>query len=145
MIKKFATVATLALLTAACSGTRCQTRGCPFVVSDATVAEENGVVLFDFDSATLTPAGEKTLAGYVNILKDGKGNITIVGYTDSIGSEEYNLGLSKRRAESAKAYFAKNGVCPKRITTKGAGETNFVASNETAKGRAQNRRVEIEM
>ncbi|MBO4674955.1 MAG: OmpA family protein [Elusimicrobiaceae bacterium] len=145
MIKKLATVATLALLTAACAGTTCQTRGCRVVVSDAAVAGNGGAVLFDFDSATLTAAGEKTLAGYVDTLKAKDKKVTIVGYTDDMGSEAYNLDLSKRRAESAKAYFVKKGVDAKKIATKGAGETNFVASNETAKGRAQNRRVEIEM
>ena len=147
MIKKLATVATLALLTAACAGTHCQTRGCgnpcknKVVVSDAAVKE--GQVLFDFDSATLTPAGEKVLAGYVDTLKNGNKEITVVGYTDSTGPEEYNLDLSKRRAEAAKAYFVKKGVNAKNISTKGLGETNFVADNETAKGRAQNRRIEI--
>ena len=146
MIKKLATVATLALLTAACSGTLCQSRGCKVVVSDSQVATAGaGQVLFDFDSATLTPAGEKTLAGYVEELKQGDKTFTIVGYTDDTGSDEYNKDLSQRRAESAKAYFVKNGIAAKRITAKGAGETNFVASNETVQGRAQNRRIEIEM
>jgi len=145
MIKKIATVATLALLTAACSGTVCQSRRCnKVVISDSHVAAA-GAVLFDFDSDTLTPAGKDVLAGYVDTLKSKNGSITIVGYTDSIGSDEYNLGLSKRRAESAKAYFVQNGVAADRISTKGAGETNFVADNETAAGRAQNRRIEIEM
>ena len=141
MIKKLATVTTLALLTAACSGTICQSRGCKVVVSDAAVKE--GQVLFDFDSDKLTPAGEKVLAGYVDNLKKGNKAITIVGYTDDMGPEAYNLDLSKRRAESAKAYFVKNGLDAKKIATKGLGETNFVADNDTAKGRAQNRRIEI--
>ena len=146
MIKKLALIATLALLTSACAGTMCKARGCKVVLSDAAVASGEGApVLFEFDSATLTPAGEKALAGYVDSLKNGNKSYTIVGYTDDMGSEEYNLGLSKRRAESAKAYFVKNGVDGKKISTKGLGETNFVAENDTAKGRAQNRRIEIEV
>ena len=148
MIKKLALVATLALLTAACAGTTCKARGCRVVVSDsaaAAVATGNGApVLFEFDSANLTAAGEKTLAGYVDDLKQGDKSFTIVGYTDDMGPAEYNLDLSKRRAESAKAYFVKKGIDAKKIATKGAGETNFVADNDTAKGRAQNRRIEIE-
>ncbi|MBR6412371.1 MAG: OmpA family protein [Alphaproteobacteria bacterium] len=147
MIKKLALVATLALLTSACSGTMCKARGCKVVVSDSVVAAAAGTnapVLFEFDSATLTPAGEAALAGYVDQLKNSDKSYTIVGYTDDMGSEEYNLGLSKRRAESTKAYFVKNGVDGKKLATVGKGETNFVASNDTAQGRAQNRRIEIE-
>ena len=147
MIKKLALVATLALLTSACAGTMCKARGCKVVVSDSAVAAAAGAgapVLFEFDSATLTPAGEEVLAGYVDKLQNSDKSYTIVGYTDSMGSDEYNLGLSKRRAESAKAYFVKKGVDAKKLSTKGMGETNFVADNETAQGRAQNRRIEIE-
>ena len=143
MIKKLATVATLALLTAACS-THCQTRGCNAVISDASLKGGVAPVLFDFDSATLTAAGKSALDGYVADLKNGDKVVTIAGYTDSTGPEEYNLGLSKRRAESAKAYFIKKGVPANRLKTKGYGETNFVADNGTAAGRAQNRRIELE-
>jgi len=145
MIKKLATVATLALLTAACSGTLCQSRNCNVVISDASLAN-GGVkpVLFDFDSATLTTAGKDALNGYVTDLKSGDKVITVAGYTDSTGSEDYNLKLSERRAESAKAYLVKKGVPAARLTTKGYGETNFVADNGTAAGRAQNRRIELE-
>ena len=144
MIKKLATVTTLALLTAACS-THCQTRGCNVVISDASLAQ-GGVkpVLFDFDSATLTAAGKDALDGYVTTLKDGDQVVTIAGYTDSTGSEDYNQALSERRAESAKAYFVKKGVAADRLKTKGYGKTNFVADNGTPAGRAQNRRIELE-
>ena len=143
MIKKLATVTTLALLTAACS-THCQTRGCNVVISDASLKGGVAPVLFDFDSATLTSAGKDALDGYVADIKDGDKVVTIVGYTDSTGAEDYNLNLSKRRAESAKAYFVKKGVPANRLETKGYGETNFVADNGTAAGRAQNRRIELE-
>ena len=68
----------------------------------------------------------------------------LVGYTDSIGSEEYNLGLSNRRADSVAAYLMNNqGVSPDQIVVNWYGEANPVAGNDTAEGRAQNRRVEI--
>ena len=144
MIKKLAMVTTLALLTAACSGTRCQTRGCNVVLSDASLAKDGvAPVLFAFDSATLTKAGQDALDGYVTELKNGDQVVTVAGYTDSTGPEEYNLDLSKRRAAAAKAYLVKKGVPANRLETKGYGETNFVADNGTAAGRAQNRRIEL--
>ena len=67
----------------------------------------------------------------------------VVGHTDEIASEAYNLGLSKRRAAAVKDWLVKNGVDAKRINAKGMGKTQPVASNKTEEGRAQNRRVEV--
>ena len=158
-ITKMTTIAALALLTAACSGPLCQTRTCSnkMVVSDAAVAAgaataartratAQGPVLFAFDSAELTSAGQSALNPYANYLvKNADKKAEISGYTDSTGSEEYNLKLSQRRAESAKAYLVNKGVAANRLTAKGYGKTNFVADNKTANGRAQNRRIEIEV
>lgn len=70
--------------------------------------------------------------------------VQLVGYTDSIGSEEYNLGLSQRRADSAANYLmGRHNITPDRIVVNYYGEANPVASNETEEGRAKNRRVEI--
>jgi outer membrane protein OmpA-like peptidoglycan-associated protein len=69
--------------------------------------------------------------------------VTIEGHTDSVGSEDYNLGLSERRAESVRSYLMRAGVSPDRIRTQGMGESVPVASNDSAGGRQQNRRVEI--
>ena len=143
MIKKLTTVATSALLTSACAGPLCQSRGCQVVISDAVT--KNGPVLFDFDSAVLTEAGQQALSAQVETIKATEGTVTIVGYTDITGNANYNIDLSQRRAKSAKQYFVEQGVCPKKITTKGLGATNFVADNNTRQGRAQNRRIEIEM
>lgn len=143
MMKKVLTVTALALLTAACQGPLCQRRGCAVVLTDQ--AGENAPVLFAFDSARLTPAGEKALAPHAEYLKaNADKKVVIAGYTDSTGPEEYNLKLSQRRAEAAKAYLVQQGVKPCRLTAKGYGETNFVADNKTAQGRAQNRRIELE-
>jgi outer membrane protein OmpA-like peptidoglycan-associated protein len=67
----------------------------------------------------------------------------IDGYTDNVGSEELNLGLSQRRAEAVKAYFLLQGIALDRIVTTGKGENSPVAGNDSALGRQQNRRVEI--
>jgi outer membrane protein OmpA-like peptidoglycan-associated protein len=70
-------------------------------------------------------------------------NVLIEGHTDSVGSETYNLGLSHRRADAVRAALISKGISENRITAKGYGESRPVASNTTAAGRQQNRRVEI--
>jgi len=101
-------------------------------------------VNFDFDKATLQPAGVPILQEAAKILNDNPGvSVEVQGYTDSIGTDAYNLRLSQRRANTVKNFLVKQGVSSSRLTTKGYGESNPVASNETAEGRAQNRRVEL--
>ena len=70
-------------------------------------------------------------------------NILLAGHTDSTGSEEYNLGLSRNRAQSVADYLASQNVDAVRFTTKGYGMSDPVASNDIPEGRAQNRRVEV--
>ena len=70
--------------------------------------------------------------------------IRVTGHTDSLGDDDYNLRLSEQRAEAVQAYLIDKGVKSERIRTDGKGEAVPVASNKTAPGRAQNRRVEIE-
>ena len=72
-----------------------------------------------------------------------KQRVEVNGYTDAIGSEAYNLRLSKRRAEAVVAYLESKGIAADRLIPQGFGKTNFVATNKTAEGRAQNRRVEL--
>lgn len=99
---------------------------------------------FDFDSSKLKHTADKQLDEVVDFaVKYPDANLAVTGYTDSTGSKKYNLKLSERRAESVKAYLVKKGVAADRISTKGDGEANPVASNKTNEGRAQNRRVEI--
>lgn len=69
--------------------------------------------------------------------------LVIEGYTDSVGSEIYNISLSQQRAEAVKTYLVKKGISTNRMSTSGKGETMPVASNESSDGRRQNRRVEI--
>jgi OOP family OmpA-OmpF porin len=106
----------------------------------------NADTFFDFDKSTLKPEGRQLLdqvaqqAQAINLE-----TIIAVGHTDSIGTEAYNMGLSDRRAASVKAYLVSRGIDPNRIYTEGKGEAQPIASNKTREGRAQNRRVEIEI
>lgn len=101
---------------------------------------------FDFDKAVLKPAGQASLDDLVSKLKDINLEVIIaVGHTDSVGTDAYNQKLSVRRAEAVKAYLQGKGVESSRIYTEGKGEKQPVADNETAAGRAKNRRVEIEV
>jgi len=101
-------------------------------------------VNFDFDKATLQPAGVPILQEAAKILKENPTvSVQVQGYTDAIGSVAYNLRLSDRRANTVKGFLVKEGVAASRLTTKGFGKSDPVATNETAEGRAQNRRVEL--
>jgi outer membrane protein OmpA-like peptidoglycan-associated protein len=101
-------------------------------------------VLFDFDSATLKPAAEKVLVGIVKQMQDDTSyQATLVGYTDATGAPQYNLGLSKRRAEAVRDFLVAHGVGAERITVEWKGEADPVAPNTTKEGRAKNRRTEI--
>ncbi len=101
-------------------------------------------ILFDVDKSYLKDQYKGELAELATILnKYQDTNIMLVGHTDSTGSEEYNLDLSRRRAQSVGDYLALQNVNPVRYTMEGYGESQPVASNDTAEGRAQNRRVEV--
>src|SRR5204862_6239001 len=69
--------------------------------------------------------------------------VVVEGHTDAVGSDAYNMKLSQRRADTVRDYMVKNGITPSRIKTEAFGKTRPIASNKTAEGRAQNRRVEI--
>jgi outer membrane protein OmpA-like peptidoglycan-associated protein len=114
------------------------------IVQKIVLTETAGKVLFDFNKANLKPEAIKQLAPVVQVIKDQPGvRILVVGHTDSIGSDAYNLKLSQRRAESVAAYLAQNGAPRQNIKTEGLGKRQPIASNATTEGRAQNRRVEI--
>ena len=99
-------------------------------------------VYFDFDSAELRPESIAELERVVRFMNDIPSSTALVeGHTDSIGTEEYNLALSDRRAKAVYDYLTSRGVDPARLRSVGLGEANPVASNETAEGRQLNRRV----
>jgi OOP family OmpA-OmpF porin len=100
---------------------------------------------FDFDQAVLKAEDKQRLDAAITELKNlaGDATIQVTGYTDSIGSEKYNRDLSMRRARAAQEYLVNKGVNPTRIVISGMGESNPIASNDTADGRAMNRRVEV--
>ena len=101
---------------------------------------------FDFDKSVLKPAGKAKLDDLTGKIKDINLEVIIaVGHTDSVGSDAYNQKLSVRRAEAVKAYLVSKGIDKSRVYTEGKGEKQPVADNKTAAGRAQNRRVEIEV
>lgn len=102
--------------------------------------------LFDFDKSDLKPEGKKNLDELIAKIKGVNLEVAIaVGHTDSVGTEAYNLALSRRRADAVKAYLVSQGIPADRIRAEGKGESQPVASNATDEGRAKNRRVEIEV
>jgi outer membrane protein OmpA-like peptidoglycan-associated protein len=103
------------------------------------------MINFDFDKASIRDADREELEkGLKFIKKYPNAKIRLAGHTDSVGTDEYNQGLSVRRAVAAKKYFVEEGkIEAKRISTVGYGESKPAATNKTKEGRAQNRRVEI--
>lgn len=103
-----------------------------------------GNITFAFNDATLNPAFTGTLDKVAQTLVQfDQTSINLSGYTDSVGSDSYNLNLSKQRAASVANYLVSKGVPANRINVAGFGKANPVASNDTDAGRAQNRRVEL--
>ncbi len=103
-------------------------------------------VNFDTAKATIKKADDADIAkaeAFIKKYPDAK--ISLVGYTDSVGGDAYNLKLSERRAEAVKAALVKRGVDASRISTSGRGKADPVGDNATAKGRAENRRTEVLM
>ncbi len=103
-----------------------------------------GDVLFASGSADLQSGTNRNLDKLVTFLEEyPERQVQIEGHTDSVGSAEFNQALSQRRAESVKSYLTQRGIDSQRISTKGIGMGQPVASNDNATGRQQNRRVEI--
>lgn len=101
---------------------------------------------FAYNSATVEPQFRTTLDKVASVLSDyNQTYIDVYGHTDSTGSDSYNQGLSERRAISVADYLSSRGVQSARMATRGFGETQPIASNETEQGRAENRRVEIKI
>lgn len=101
-------------------------------------------LLFGFDSDVIRPEAGKNLRALATSLDKYPGsNILIVGHTDQVGTSAYNQGLSERRAAAAANYLVSQGVTRTRVATRGMGETDPVAPNDTEAGRQRNRRVEV--
>jgi OmpA-OmpF porin, OOP family len=102
--------------------------------------------LFDFDKATIRSDAQAKLDDLVARAKGvALEVIIVVGHTDSVGSDAYNMKLSQRRAAAVKGYLVKHGVPAHRVHTEGKGERSPIADNKTREGRQKNRRSEIEV
>lgn len=111
-------------------------------VGEGIVVNFSEKILFGYDRSDLSASSRDNMDKLVNVLKEYPNtNIEIQGHTDSRGSEEYNQGLSERRASSVASYLRGGGVPDSRIAIKGYGETAPVADNGSETGRAENRRV----
>ncbi|MDD0841936.1 MULTISPECIES: OmpA family protein [unclassified Pseudomonas] len=103
-----------------------------------------GNITFATDSADIASSFYNPLNNLATSFRQyNQNSIEIVGHTDSTGNHAYNVGLSQRRAQSVANYLMAQGVDASRLSTRGAGPDQPVASNATADGRAQNRRVEV--
>ncbi|MBT8280697.1 MAG: OmpA family protein [Muriicola sp.] len=105
---------------------------------------EGAGVYFDTNKSNIKGTSVETLNKLAGILKEYPKTIILVeGHTDSAGSEEYNMGLSKLRAESVTSYLIAQGIPSERFTTKWYGELQPVGDNSTVQGKSKNRRVEL--
>lgn len=103
-------------------------------------------VNFDFNSANLTKESFPILLNALQILVDNPAmKVEVIGYTDDLGSDSYNLSLSKRRAQVVKDYMTANGISSERLDVKGMGEADPVGDNQTSEGRILNRRIEFKV
>ncbi len=110
-----------------------------------TVSFQN--IEFEFDSDKLTDSSYSTLNEVVLILKNNTswGKLTIKGNTDNVGPDAYNQKLSEKRANTVKKYLVSQGISESQLSAVGYGEAKPIASNDTAEGRQQNRRVDFEI
>jgi len=116
------------------AGARVDARGC-WVIEG---------VFFDFDKSIIKPEGLPIIDEVATVLNSNPSmRVDIEGHTDSVGSDEWNQGLSERRARAVKDSLVSSGIESTRLTTKGFGESVPAATNKTKEGRAMNRRVEL--
>ena len=122
--------------------------GCPEVSAEVqkTLNEYAKTILFDTGKATIKTQSASVLADIIKILNEyPTSKYTVEGHTDSVGSEKLNQGLSEKRALSVKDYLVQNGIDEFRLSALGYGESKPIDSNKTSAGRANNRRVEINL
>ena len=115
-------------------------------VGDNIILNMPGNITFATNSSDINASFYATLNSVSLVLKEyDKTVVEVTGHTDSQGSDEYNMGLSQRRANSVAAYLIGQGLMAPRFVVQGLGETQPIASNNTADGRQANRRVEIKL
>ncbi|WP_345167250.1 OmpA family protein [Algibacter aquimarinus] len=122
--------------------------GCPEVTEEIqkTLNEYAKTILFDTGKSTIKAQSEEVLGDIIGILKEyPTAKFTVEGHTDSVGSEKLNQRLSDSRANSVKEYLINNGIDAFRLSALGYGESKPIDSNKTRAGRANNRRVEINL
>ncbi|RJX68436.1 OmpA family protein [Vibrio sinensis] len=114
-----------------------------YFVSQGALNAVDGRVYFDFASARLTPTSVAILDSLIEKIRLSPKQIELKGHTDSIGSKGYNFSLGLKRAESVQEYLVDQSVDKEKVKVTSFGETKPIASNNDAKGREKNRRVEI--
>ncbi|NER14304.1 OmpA family protein [Leptobacterium flavescens] len=122
--------------------------GCPEVTDEVQkqLNDYAKTILFDTGKSSIKTESESVLGDIIKILNEyPNAKFTVEGHTDSVGSEKLNQTLSESRANAVKDYLTSNGVSSSRLTAAGYGESKPIASNRTRAGRAQNRRVEINL
>ena len=113
---------------------------------EMTIVLDDRALNFDFDKSFVKPQYDEMLTNLKEFIEKNDYEVTIVGHTDYIASNQYNMGLSKRRAEAVKAKLIELGLDPSRIVAiVPRGEEEPVADNSTTEGRAKNRRVEFKL
>lgn len=113
-------------------------------VDDGIIVTMKDKILFDFNSAELKAGSRASLQKMADVFKKyDKTDMTVTGHTDNVGSADYNLRLSEKRARAVANHLAQLGVARERMRIMGFGFERPVADNDSAEGRAQNRRVEI--
>jgi outer membrane protein OmpA-like peptidoglycan-associated protein len=112
--------------------------------SGLVVTLDSNAIRFDFDKSIIRPGNRELLSRMAGVLMTLQGyGVYVYGYTDDVGTKEYNQKLSERRASAVRDYLVAAGVDPKMIFTKGYGKSDPLESGESVEARAKNRRVEI--
>ena len=113
-------------------------------VGEGIVIEFKEKVLFGYDQSDLSAQAKTNLTKLANVLKKYPDtNIEVLGHTDDKGTDQYNQGLSERRANAASNYIKSQGIASSRLSTRGLGESDPKVANDTDANRAENRRVEF--